>query len=149
VLNHLSPNRQHINVLTNQTYKMRDKMNRTKEIVRQESPATASNRLKLKRPKKVQERDKNEVRQVLEPILNGDKSDHSVIFLCWGKESRCRIIPITVTNSADDVTVWQKIRQEWYAYRGHWRKYIPFFNVSEEAIVEVRLEQVHARLRYD
>ena len=49
-----------------------------------------------------------------------------------------------VTNSANEVAIWQEIRGAWYASKEFWKKYLPFFNVREVDIVEVRLWPLQA-----
>jgi hypothetical protein len=56
-------------------------------------------------------RRKKELQEILEPVLGSDDSDSSSIFLCWGKDNRCHVVPVKIPNSADDVTVWQEIRR--------------------------------------
>lgn len=60
---------------------------------------------------------KKELLKLLEPVLGSDNSESSSIFLCWGKESRCHIVPVKIPDSADDVAIWQEIRRVWYAHR--------------------------------
>jgi hypothetical protein len=84
------------------------------------------------------ERRKKELLEILESVLGSDDSDSSSIFLCWGKDNRCHIVPVKIPNSANDVTVWQEIRRAWYAHRGDWRKRLNLLGVREVGIVEVR-----------
>lgn len=80
---------------------------------------------------------KREVREIIDPILNEDNTDSSYIFLCWGKNHQCHINSVKIQNSRDEVATWEEIRQAWYAYRGAWRKLMPFFGVRKVSIVEV------------
>ena len=86
-------------------------------------------------------RREKELKQILEPLLNSDASDVSIILLCWGRHNQSYIIPVKVSNSADEVTTWHKIRQVWYAHRGSWRRRIPLFGVLRVDPVEVRRVQ--------
>ena len=79
---------------------------------------------------------KDELMKRLEEMLGGD-SHGSTVFLCWGAESCCRIIPVNVGNPADEVSAWRKIHRAWYAQRGYWTKHIPFFSVRQVDIAEV------------
>lgn len=80
---------------------------------------------------------KEDLMASIAPIVSEDNADSSHIFLCWGRSSQCEIAAVEIPNTADDVTIWQLIRQEWYANRGTWRRYIPFFNVRQIEVVRV------------
>lgn len=80
---------------------------------------------------------KEELMAQIAPIVSESNADSSHIFLCWGRSSHCEIAAVRIPNTADDVTIWQLIRQEWYASRGKWRRYIPFLNVRQIEVVRV------------
>jgi hypothetical protein len=84
------------------------------------------------------ERRQKELLEILEPVLVSDDSNSSSILLCWGNKNRCRIIPVKIPDSADDVAIWQEIQRAWYAHRGGWRKRLGIFSVRRVDIVEVR-----------
>lgn len=86
--------------------------------------------------KESHERRKSELGKALEPIL-GDAQGAASVTLCWGERHRCHIIPVNIADSGDEVAAWDKIQGEWYAYRGKWRRYLPFFGVRQVDIVEV------------
>lgn len=73
--------------------------------------------------------------KALEPML-GDGISASVL-LCWGEKHRCHIIPVNIADSTDEVAVWREIHRAWYTYRGHWRRYLPFFGVRQVELVKV------------
>lgn len=81
------------------------------------------------------QRRNSELGEALEPML-GDGKVASVL-LCWGERHRCHIIPVNIANSADEAAAWGEIHEAWYTYRGHWRRYLPFFGVRQVDIVEV------------
>jgi len=83
------------------------------------------------------EKRKKELSEILEPAFGFDHPDSSTIFLCWGKENRCHIVPIQIPNSADDEAKWQEIRRVWYIHRWDWRKWLKLFGVKGVHIVEV------------
>ncbi|OCK84688.1 hypothetical protein K432DRAFT_458980 [Lepidopterella palustris CBS 459.81] len=74
------------------------------------------------------ERRKKELLEVLEPALGLDGSDTSTIFVCWGKENRCHIVPVQIPNFANDVAIWQAIRRAWYKHR--WEGMVDLFPAS-------------------
>jgi hypothetical protein len=80
---------------------------------------------------------KEEVLEVLKSMFPADGSDSVSLLLCWGKPDRCQILPTIISNSADDVEKWHKIREAWYEHRGGWRKLIPYFGVQEVSLAEV------------
>lgn len=80
---------------------------------------------------------REELMSQIAPILSESNADSSHIFLCWGRSSHCKIVAARIPDSADDVTIWQLIRQEWYKSRGKWRRYIPFLNVRQIEVVRV------------
>jgi len=82
---------------------------------------------------------KEELMLQIAPIVNESNAESSHIFLCWGRSSRCQIAAVRIPNAADDVTIWQLIRQEWYASRGKWRRYIPFLDVRQIEVVRVSI----------
>lgn len=65
-------------------------------------------------------------------------SENSFVLICRGSRHRCRIRPVKIPNSADDMTKWQSIRNAWYEDRGQWRKFIRFFDVKQVSHVKVR-----------
>jgi hypothetical protein len=69
------------------------------------------------------------------PMLGDDTN--AVVLLCWGQQYHCSIIPVSISDSDDEVAIWREINQAWYARRGWWRRYIPFFGVEHVDIVEV------------
>ena len=80
---------------------------------------------------------KEELMARIAPIVSESNADSSHIFLCWRRSSQCEIAAVRFPNTADDVPIWQLIRQEWYANRGKWRRYIPFLNVLQIEVVRV------------
>lgn len=80
---------------------------------------------------------KQELLALLQPSAQEHDSECSHLFLCWGEKSRCKILAVKIPNSADDVTIWQLIRQAWYTELGKWRKYIPVSDVQQIEIVKV------------
>ncbi|PMD52179.1 uncharacterized protein K444DRAFT_709177 [Hyaloscypha bicolor E] len=145
-LNTLGPTLQNVRVRRRNTpaYQMiqgTGAMNQRAEAAGRDSGVTAKNRrLNILDPRKAShERRKRELLEILEPVLGSDDSDSSSIFLCWGKDNRCHIVPVKIPNSADDVTVWQEIRRVWYAHRGGWRKRLNLFGVREVGIVEISI----------
>jgi hypothetical protein len=80
---------------------------------------------------------KDEIQEVLKSMFPADGSDSVSLLLCWGKPDRCQILPTRISNSADDVEKWHKIREAWYEYKGGWRKLIPYFGVQEVSLAEV------------
>ena len=89
---------------------------------------------------------KKELFKLLEPVLGSDNSDSSSVLLCWGKESRCHIVPVKIPDSADDVAIWQEIRRVWYTHRGGWRARLGLFSVRKVDIVNVR--PVHSASKF-
>jgi hypothetical protein len=83
------------------------------------------------------ERRKKELLEALEPALPLDDSDAFTIFICWGKENCCHIVPVQIPNFANDVAIWQEIRRVWHKHRLDWRKRLKLFCVKEVRIVEV------------
>jgi hypothetical protein len=71
----------------------------------------------------------------LKPLFPEDGS--AVVLLCWGEKSGCSIMPVKVSNTEDEVSMWSEIHSAWYARRGYWRKHLPGFSVSQVDIVEV------------
>lgn len=65
------------------------------------------------------------------------EKDSPVIFICWGRKERCQIVPVVITDPTDEVTAWQAISREFYAQRGVWAKYLPWFCVNKVEIVDV------------
>lgn len=86
-------------------------------------------------PKGSHESRKSDLGKALEPMLGDDRS--ATILLCWGAKHHCHIFPVNIENPTDEVAVWQEIHWAWYCYRGHWRRYLPFFGVREVDIVKV------------
>ena len=81
---------------------------------------------------------KEKLMTLLHPIFEESNSDCSHLFLCWGRKDQCKILAIRIPNSADDVAIWQLIRQAWYRHRGSWRKYIRVLDVQQVKVVKVR-----------
>ncbi|PKX89302.1 uncharacterized protein P174DRAFT_435409 [Aspergillus novofumigatus IBT 16806] len=88
---------------------------------------------------------KSDLGKALEPML-GDGISASAL-LCWGEKHRCHITPVNIANSMDEVAVWREIQRAWYTYRGHWRRYLPFFGVSQVDIVKLNSKVSIAGLR--
>lgn len=78
---------------------------------------------------------KEALAQQLQPML-GDDAD-ALVLLCWGEKYHCSIIPVRVSDPADEAATWRDIGQAWYSRRGCWRRYLPFFGVEHVDIVEV------------
>lgn len=76
-----------------------------------------------------------ELKKVLETMSAEDGS--AVVLLCWGEETCCSILPVSVSNPEDEVATWREINKAWYTRRGHWRKHLPGFSVTQVDIVEV------------
>lgn len=75
---------------------------------------------------------------LLDPVLSSEDSDESVVFLCWGKEERCRIIPVRVADQTDEADLLLKLRKAWYSHRGPWREWLrPLFDIDKVEIVKV------------
>ncbi|KAF3385003.1 hypothetical protein F1880_001980 [Penicillium rolfsii] len=86
------------------------------------------------------ERQKNrieELTKILKPMLPENGS--GVVLLCWCRKSGCSIMPVHVSNTDDEVSMWSELHNAWYARRGYWRKHIPGFSVSQVEIVEVSI----------
>lgn len=76
--------------------------------------------------------------ELLEPVVPSDGTDESFVFLCWGKESKSRIIPVRVTDAIDEVALLQKLHDAWAIRRGSWRKWLrPLFEIDDVEIVQV------------
>ena len=82
---------------------------------------------------------KEKLMHQLQPIVQEGNSDCSHLFICWGRKDQCHILAIKIPNSADDVAIWQLIRQAWYRHRGKWRKYVPVLDVQQIHVVKVRI----------
>ncbi|OJI83167.1 hypothetical protein ASPTUDRAFT_57124 [Aspergillus tubingensis CBS 134.48] len=67
------------------------------------------------------------------------EKDSPVIFICWGRKERCQIVPVVITDPTDEVTAWQAISREFYAQRGVWAKYLPWFCVNKVEIVDISI----------
>lgn len=61
-----------------------------------------------------------------------------VILICWGEASDCSVLPVPVSTSDDECSTWTEMNRVWYSHRGHWRKYLPGFGVTNLEIVDVR-----------
>lgn len=83
------------------------------------------------------EKRKKEILKLLEPIAGGDESDQSYVCVCWGKESRSKIVTIRVPHAANEVVTWRMINKVWYANRGWWRKYIPLLDARKIRCAQV------------
>ncbi|RAK90091.1 hypothetical protein BO79DRAFT_227041 [Aspergillus costaricaensis CBS 115574] len=67
------------------------------------------------------------------------EKDFLVIFICWGRKERCQIVPVVITDPTDEVTAWQAVSREFYAQRGVWAKYLPWFCVNKVEIVDISI----------
>nr|XP_001394740.2 hypothetical protein ANI_1_2276094 [Aspergillus niger CBS 513.88] len=67
------------------------------------------------------------------------EKDFPVILICWGKEERCQIVPVVITDPTDEVTAWQTISQEYYAHKGSWTKYLPWCCVNKVEIADISI----------
>ena len=91
-------------------------------------------------PRAGHERQKANLMAQLHPIVQESNSDCSHLLLCWGRKNQCKILAIKIPNSADDVAIWQMIRQAWYRHRGRWRRCIPALDVQRVDVVKVWLD---------
>jgi hypothetical protein len=78
---------------------------------------------------------KEALTEELKPLL----ADHvnASVLLCWGDRNSCSVLPVHVSNDADEEATWQELQQAWYTARGHWRKCLPGFNITRVEVVQV------------
>ncbi|KAI0124188.1 hypothetical protein BJ170DRAFT_75075 [Xylariales sp. AK1849] len=81
---------------------------------------------------------KEEILNIIEPILDCTQPDSLAVLLCWGNQDHCSIKPSRVSDSTADIRTWQEIREAWYAERGYWRKYVPMYGVRDIKITGCR-----------
>lgn len=77
---------------------------------------------------------KNALANKLQSML-GDDTD-AFVLLCLGKEYECSIIPVSISDPADETIIWREIRHVWRSRRG-WRRYVSFLSVNRVDLVEV------------
>ena len=79
---------------------------------------------------------------VLSPLdPQGDRS--STILIAWGEPDNCRVLPVKISHGADDVQMWEHIRNAYYSHRGKWREKLPCFGVKQVAVAKVRNSKSH------
>jgi hypothetical protein len=57
---------------------------------------------------------KEHLLQILKPIPSFDNLGSASVFLCWGKNHQCNIVPARIKDPFDLGAVWEAIREEWY-----------------------------------
>ncbi|CAK45965.1 uncharacterized protein BO96DRAFT_428571 [Aspergillus niger CBS 101883] len=107
---------------------------RVRRPQRQEDTASGQNA--TDRPPGAHEIRKSKLANLFKPML---EKDFPVILICWGKEERCQIVPVVITDPTDEVTAWQTISQEYYAHKGSWTKYLPWCCVNKVEIADISI----------
>ncbi|PWY82687.1 hypothetical protein BO83DRAFT_385284 [Aspergillus eucalypticola CBS 122712] len=109
---------------------------RIRRVRRQDSSDTRSEQSARDRRRGPHEIRNEELADFFKPML---EEDFTVIFICWGRKERCRIVPVVITDPTNEVTAWQAISREFYAQRGVWAKYLPWFCVNKVEIVDISI----------
>ncbi|KAJ5100764.1 hypothetical protein N7456_006816 [Penicillium angulare] len=86
---------------------------------------------------------KKALANLLEPLL-GDGAE-AIVLLCWGKEHECSVVPVSISDSADETVIWREIKQAWRSRGGWWRRHICFPGVKCVDLIEVSLAGMNLR----
>ncbi|BCS04873.1 uncharacterized protein AKAW2_80674A [Aspergillus luchuensis] len=109
---------------------------RIRRVRRQDSSDTLFEQRATDRPPGPHKIRRKELGDFFKPMF---EKEFPVIFICWGRKERCQIVPVVITDPTDEVTAWQAISQEFYAQRGIWAKYLPWFCVNKVEIVDISI----------